>query len=73
MKKIILFAALALITGVALTSCRKCETCTAYNTSDNTVYYEDHYCGGRLLVNTWEDSFKSSYDYGDTYVECKKD
>lgn len=73
MKKIMFVAAIAILIGAALTSCRKCETCTAYYESDNTVYYEDHLCGNKISVNAWEDSFKSAYDYGDYYVECEKD
>jgi len=73
MKKIMLIASVALIMGIALSSCRKCETCTAYYKSDNTVYWQDHECGRSLTVNTWEDSFKATYDWGDYYVECEKD
>jgi hypothetical protein len=65
--------AAVLVAAATLSSCKKCRTCTAYYESDNTVYYEDHYCGRSVLVNTWEDSFKSAYDYGDTYVTCEND
>lgn len=73
MKKIMLAVSALLILGLAMTSCRKCETCTAYYSADNTVYTQQHECGRSLTIKTWEDSFKSSYDWGDTYVECEKD
>lgn len=73
MKKILIFASALLLIGFATTSCRKCKTCTAYYKSDNTVFYQEHECGRSLVMNTWEDSFKASYDWGDYYVECEKD
>ncbi len=72
MKKVIIIGVIAL-TAIGFAACSKCKTCTAYYKADNTVYYEDHYCGKALLLNTWEDSFKTSYDYGDKYVECVVD
>ena len=73
MKKIMLAASALLLIGLTMTSCRKCETCTAYYKSDNTVYWQDHECGRAITVNAWEDSFKATYDWGDYYVECEKD
>jgi hypothetical protein len=73
MKKIMFLASMALILGIALTSCRKCETCTAYYVSDNTIADQEHSCGNKIVVNSWEDSFKNTWDYGTTYVECEKD
>jgi hypothetical protein len=73
MKKLILLAGSAFILGFVFTSCRKCETCTAYYKVDNQVYYQDHLCDMSPSVKTWETDFKSTYDWGDYYVECKKD
>lgn len=73
MKRVLFVVGLALVTGLMFTSCRKCVICTAYNVSDNTVYYVDKNCGMSVEVNSWQDDFNETYDYGSTYVECEKD
>jgi hypothetical protein len=73
MKKAAIVTLVVAAAVIAFSSCKKCETCTAYYTATHLVKAQDHLCSNNIAVNQMVDNFKTDYDYGDSYVECTKD
>lgn len=73
MKKVAFFTLVLAIAAIAFSSCKKCETCTAYNNLTDQQVAIDHWCGISIEVNNNKDAFKEEWDFGDNYVECVKD
>jgi capsular polysaccharide biosynthesis protein len=73
MKKVSLVVILLIVAAVAMTSCKKCVTCTAYEKTTDVIVDQEHLCSNNIEVNNWIDDFKTDWDYGLTYAECEKD
>jgi hypothetical protein len=68
MKRILVFAGVAVIAILSFSSCRKCVTCKAIERSTGVTVDETEYCGMKKVVDTNEDTYKAIW--GDSYYSA---
>ena len=70
MKRILVFAGVAVIAILAFSSCRKCVTCTATERSTGNKVDQTDYCGMKKVVDTDESTYKAIWNDGYYTATC---
>jgi hypothetical protein len=67
-----IFAAIAIVASLGLTSCKKCTTCTAKNKTDGSVESTSlEACGNKKTIDDFEAAYKLSWEDDNTTVTCE--
>lgn len=71
MKKFVLILSVAAFIAAGFSSCKKCSTCTAYDSTGAQIITSGEFCGSKKDVEDTENSFKSIWEQGDATVTCE--
>lgn len=70
MKRIVMIIGVVAIATIALSSCRKCVTCKAYDRQTLQTVNTQEYCGFPKMVNDDVDFYEDLWNDTYTYAKC---